>query len=91
MSAKAALRLGQIVTTPNVLRRIASDDILSALQRHQAGDWGDVKDDDRKANDRALIEGERILSVHHSVIGIKIWIMTERDRSVTTILLPEDY
>jgi hypothetical protein len=49
------------------------------------------QDEDRQANDRALAEGERILSVYRSVLDIKFWIVTEADRSVTTILLPEDY
>jgi hypothetical protein len=52
---------------------------------------GDVDEHDRQANDRALIEGTRLLSVYQAVNGTKFWIITEADRSVTTILLPEDY
>ena len=87
----AKFRLGHIVSTPNALEKITNDDILSAIRRHQSGDWGDVGSEDRLANDRSLIEGTRILSVYHSVTGLKFWIITEADRSVTTILMPEDY
>jgi len=61
------------------------------LSVHQAGDWGDVCDDDRQANNRALTEGTRLLSVYHSATGVKFWIITEADRSITTVLCPEDY
>ena len=61
------------------------------IQRHQAGDWGDVDSHDRQANDRALIEGTRLLSVYHATKGIKFLLITEADRSVTTVLLPDDY
>jgi len=87
----AKFRLGRIVSTPNALARLTQSDILIGIQRHQAGDWGDVKEPDRQANDRALIEGTRLLSVYHSAKGIKFWIITEADRRVTTVLLPEDY
>jgi hypothetical protein len=50
-----------------------------------------VGEDDRQANDQALIEGTRILSVYHAATSIKFWIITEADRSATTVLLPEDY
>ncbi len=61
------------------------------LTRHQTGDWGDLDDEDKEANAYALREGERILSVYHTESGIKTYVITERDRSVTTLLLPEDY
>ena len=94
MSAKLALarfRLGHIVTTPNALLQLTNEDILIGIQRHQAGDWGDVSAHDWTANERALINGTRLLSVYCSANGIKFWLITEADRSVTTILLPEDY
>ena len=83
--------LGQTVMTSNALEQLTQDDVLRALNRHAAGDWGDVCDDDRQANNRALTEGTRLLSVYHSATGVKFWIITEADRSVTTLLLPEDY
>ncbi len=79
------------MTTPNALAHLTQDDILHGLQRHQAGDWGDVGEHDRTANECALIESTRLWSVYHSANGLKFWIITEADRSVTTVLLPEDY
>ncbi len=87
----AKFRLGHIVSTPNALSRLTNEDILMSLQRHLAGDWGDVDAHDRAANDHALVEGTRILSVYHAANGTKFWIITEADRSATTVLLPEDY
>ena len=84
-------RLGRIVATPNALGKLTQSDILTALQRHQTGDWGDVDEEDRQANDRALHEGTRLFSVYHSATGIKFWVITEADRSATTFLMPEDY
>jgi hypothetical protein len=70
---------------------ITQDDILKAIGRHQAGDWGDVSAEDRQTNDAALVQRTRILSVYHAANGTKFWLITEADRSVTTVLLPEDY
>jgi hypothetical protein len=87
----AVFRLGHLVATPNARDNIPSQDITRAIQRHQAGDWCDVKEDDRQANDNALTTGARILSVYHASNGAKFWLITEADRSRTTVLLPEDY
>lgn len=87
----ARFRLGRIVTTPNAQSRLSQEDILRGIQRHQAGDWGDVDAKDRAANDRALIEGSRLLSAYRSSAGVTFWLITEADRQVTTILLPQDY
>jgi hypothetical protein len=87
----AVFRLGRIVATPNALRSLIQDDILLGIQRHQAGDWGNLTNDDRAANDSALVQGGRILSAYEATNGTKFWLITEADRSVTTILLPEDY
>lgn len=87
----ARFRLGRIVSTPNALNRIPNEVILRALGRHQAGDWGDVDEEDREANERALKEGTRLLSMYHSDEGVKFWIITEADRSASVVLLPEDY
>jgi len=87
----AKFRLGKIVSTPNALARLSQDDILRAIQRHQAGDWGDVAAGNSGANERALIEGTRLWSVYRAANGTKFWLITEADRSATTVLLPEDY
>ena len=63
--------LGQLAMTHNAKNTLPQDDLLNALNRHRSGDWGDVCEEDRQANERALIEGARILSVYHSVNGVK--------------------
>lgn len=83
--------LGQTVITPNALAQLPSADIWRSLRRHQSGDWGNVDEHDRSANEDALVSGERLLSVYHSEGGVKFWIITEADRSATTVLMPEDY
>lgn len=87
----AKFPLGQTVITPGALEQLSSSAIRQSLERHESGDWGDVDDEDRRANDRALTEGTRLLSAYRSVNGIKFWIITEADRSATTILLPSEY
>ena len=59
--------------------------------QHQSGAWGELDAEDRQTNDQALVEGMRILSAYVAANGTKFWIITEADRSVTTVLLPEDY
>jgi hypothetical protein len=87
----AKFRLGQLVSTQNVMSQLTQEDILMTIRRHQAGDWGDVTENSQQANERALIEHTRLLAVYHAASGIKFWLITEADRSVTTVLLPEDY
>ena len=87
----AKFPLGRLVATPNALSQLTQEDILTGISRHQAGDWGDVGEDDRKENDLSLAKGCRLLSVYHAKNGVKFWIITERDFSSTTVLLPEDY
>lgn len=75
----------------NAKDRLPEADVLAALRRHAAGDWGDVDEHDRQENELSLKEGFRLLSVYHATDGTKFWIITEADRSATTILLSEDY
>lgn len=93
MSERAVVRvpLGQVVITANAAQQLPQTEVTEAIRRHAIGDWGDVDGEDRRANDRAIQEGDRLLSVYHTTGGIKFWIITEWDRSVTTVLLPEDY
>jgi len=86
----ARFRVGHIVATPNALEQLSQTDIIRGIQRHQSGDWGDVTSDSRAANDQALIDGTRLFSVYHSTTEVTFWIITEADRSATTVLLPED-
>ena len=83
--------LGRILATPGVLEVTTAAERSIALNRHSHGDWGAVVGSDWKANDQAFQNGERLLSVYHTLGGIKFWIVTEADRSVTTILLPSEY
>jgi hypothetical protein len=85
--------LGQIVGTPGALEAIqkANQQPLEFLQRHVAGDWGDLDAEDKEANDGSLEDGTRIFSAYHTVDEVKIWIITEWDRSATTLLLPSEY
>lgn len=83
--------LGQIVVTANALVHLSHEDILTGLRRHRSRDWGELDAFDWEANDRALLEGTRLLSAYTAANGEKFWIITEADRSATTILLPEDY
>ena len=83
--------LGQTVITSNAQGQLDPEDVLTALRRHAAGDWGDVDEHDRKENELSLKEGFRLLSVYSDRHDTKFWIITEADRSVTTVLLPEDY
>ena len=87
----AKFRIGRIVATPNALDVISNQDIWKGISRHQSGDWGDMDEHDRQENESSLKEGLRLFSVYHSTAGVKFWIITEADRSVTTVLLPEDY
>ena len=84
--------LGQVVATPAVLTHLTAHGISARehLQRHQHGDWGDLCQDDIDSNQEAIVHGERVFSSYQFGQD-KIWIITEWDRSVTTILLPIDY
>jgi hypothetical protein len=86
-------QLGGIVATPGALDALGRDQerIADLISRHAIGDWGDLSVHDRKANNDALKDGELLLSAYSIGLGVKIWIITERDRSVTTILLPREY
>ena len=83
--------LGELYVTAAVDRTIAPADISRALARHAKGDWGDAGPEDWAENELSLKEGYRLLSVYKDAQGVTFWIITERDRSVTTVLLPDDY
>jgi hypothetical protein len=83
--------LGQVVMTTNAARTLQDDEVGTALANHMHGDWGDVCPEDRAENERALANGGRLFSVYHDGSGVKFWIITEADRSATTVLLPDDY
>lgn len=82
---------GNIVATPAVLAAVPHCVIDVALARHLSGDWGDMSNADRQANEQALKDGSRLFSAYQVREDTRIWIITEADRSATTVLLPEDY
>jgi hypothetical protein len=84
-------QLGQLVATPNALEHVPNEEIMASLKRHAQCDWGDLDAEDKKANDHAFAHGERLFSAYLSTAKVKFWIITEADRSITTVLLPEDY
>jgi hypothetical protein len=83
--------LGNIVATPGALNVVSPEEILVALKRHLKGDWGELDQHDWNANNQALLDGTRLLSAYNTSDGERFWIITEADRSVTTVLLPGDY
>jgi len=85
--------LGRIVATPGALAALqaAGQNPHEFLARHTQGDWGDVPEEDRQENELSLREGFRLLSAYHTRLGEKIWIISEADRSATTLLLPSEY
>ncbi len=84
--------LGQVVATPGALKLLeeAGKDPLSYLSRHRSGDWGELDPQDRRENELSLKHGRRLVS-SYPIGDEKVWIITEADRSVTTILLPSEY
>jgi len=84
--------LGKVVATPGALKLLLErgEDPFDFLSRHATGDWGDLCAFDRQQNEKALRVGARIFSSYVTSAG-KVWIITEADRSITTILLPEEY
>ena len=83
--------LGRTVATPNALANIPNGEIQNALSRHIRGDWGTLDAEDMRANEDALKQGQRLLSRYVTSKNRLFWIITEHDRSVTTVLMPEDY
>jgi hypothetical protein len=86
----AKFPLGRVVMTANAGQQLAATAVVEGLQRHASGDWGEVCPDDREENELSLKEGYRLMSVYRSGDD-RFWIITEADRSVTTVLMPEDY
>ncbi len=85
--------LGQTVATPGAIDALQECNVspTSLLCRHQCGNWGDLCEEDIAENNYALSHGYRLFSSYQITDAIKIWVITEADRSVTTLLLPEDY
>ncbi len=89
---------GQVVATPGAIEALAQSgqEATFFLERHLRGEWGEVDDEDRAANDQALRDGSRILSAHRTLRGVKLYVITEAvgddgHRASTCVLLPEEY
>ena len=91
-----AINMGRFLMTRGVNDLVAEDEaftkfVMSSLTRHCRRDWGDITDEDKQENELSLKEGYRLLSAYESKGLPKIWIITEADRSATTILFPDEY
>lgn len=89
-------KLGRIIWTRGINDLVARNSvfvkfIMDSLKRHAIGEWGNLCSDDKKENEVAIEEGNRILSAYEADDQPKIWIITEADRSATTILFPDEY
>ena len=93
ISKQPAFELGQIVATPGALAALkkSGQQLGEFLTRHVHREWGDLDEEDRKENEYSLEHGFRLLSAYRTNAGDRLWIITESDRSATTILLPEEY
>lgn len=89
--SKIKFELGQTVITPNAQQSLHPEDVIMSLSRHVQGDWGEASEGDKQENEFSLSNGLRLMSVYQDRAGTKFWIITEADRSSTTVLLPEDY
>lgn len=89
----AKFKFGKLVATPGAIEALADSkqSPMEFVARHIRGDWGEVCDEDRQANEDALRNGERLLSVYRTAKGVKLWVITEADRSSTCVLLPSEY
>ena len=83
--------LGRLCITAAAAQVVSSQEVLQAVARHAAGDWGDLDAHDWAENEKALRNGGRLLSVYETNGGGRFYVITESDRQVTTLLLPEDY
>jgi len=83
--------MGRLLATPGAIDAFNGDSFWPYITRHSQGDWGEISEEDKAENEFSLKHGFRLLSAYTIPNGCKIWIITEADRSATTILLPEEY
>jgi len=90
---KQLFQLGRITATPGCLELLEKNNQAPSdlLDRHISGDWGIVDSEDAEANNFAVGNGERLLSSYELADGSRIWVITEWDRSATTLLQPDEY
>ncbi len=90
--------LGRVMMTTNLQGKVQEanpehweEELQELIRRHASGDWGDLDEEDKQENNLSLERGFRIFSAYNTSSGMRVWIITEADRSVSTVLLPEDY
>lgn len=90
---KELFELGTTVATPGALAALeqVGTEPVELIARHLSGDWGEIDEHDKRVNQEALASGGRLFSAYTLVDGTRIWVITESDRSITTILMPSDY
>lgn len=86
-------KVGNVVATPGAMEALeaAHTSPITLLSKHVNGDWGTLDAEDKKANEDALRYGDRILSAYVLSTGVKVWCLTEADRSSTCFMLPDEY
>jgi hypothetical protein len=89
--SKPAFELGRIAISKDAFDKLSPDEAMTILERHVRGDWGEVSKHDADENEFALDHDLRLMSVYRRASGQKLWVITEADRSITTIMFPEDY
>jgi hypothetical protein len=91
VQGKPRFSLGAVVQTQGVVYEFTPEEILSSLVRHANGDWGDLDEEDKQENELALEQNERLLSAYKFEDGSTMYVITEWDRSATTVQLPDEY
>ena len=91
MDKEPIFPLGRVLSTPGARQRVSDLALQDGLIRHQRGDWGEISCEDRTENELALKHGFRLLSAYEYEGEPRFWIITEADRSATTVLLPDEY
>lgn len=93
LEKKIRFKIGRLLSTPGALEAMndAQQSPMDFVSRHIYGDWGEVCAEDQQTNEEALEHNLRLLSAYRTSNAVKLWVITEADRSATTILLPEEY
>jgi len=88
---RAKFDFGEVTATRGVMENFRQPFVILCLARHRMGDWGDLDDEDKRMNDLSLTCKGRLLSAYHAPNGEKLYVITEAQHSVTTVLMPDEY
>lgn len=93
LSTFPRFRMGRLFITPGALEALdeAKQSPDEFIRRHHRGDWGELCDDDKRENEFSLAHGFRLLSAYSTKLGVRLWVVTEANRSSSTLLLPSEY